>query len=188
MASIGPHAAETTVAFDGLIGRRREVGELEAFLDEARRRARLVAIEGDAGIGKTRLWRHGLELARQQGAPSRWPNSRRISMPAARRSRAGRQTIYAGTVLEDAGLEWLLEIAVGAAGIERSTRSASGVEIVRRTNGQDRFQFILNYSASEFRAAIDAPGVDLLTGRQCDGSIAVPAGDVAIVRSSLAGS
>jgi DNA-binding CsgD family transcriptional regulator len=67
MASIGPHAAETTMAFDGLIGRRREVGELEAFLDEARRRARLVSIEGDAGIGKTRLWRHGLELAHQHG-------------------------------------------------------------------------------------------------------------------------
>jgi DNA-binding CsgD family transcriptional regulator len=67
MASIGPHAAETTVAFDGLIGRRREVGVLEAFLDEAGGRARLVAIEGDAGIGKTRLWRHGLELARQHG-------------------------------------------------------------------------------------------------------------------------
>jgi beta-galactosidase len=87
-----------------------------------------------------------------------------------------------------AALEWLLEIAVGAAGIGRSTRSASGVEIVRRSNGQDRFQFVMNYSVSEFRAAIDAPGVDLLTGRQCDGSIAVPAGGVAIVRSSLAGS
>jgi beta-galactosidase len=71
--------------------------------------------------------------------------------------------------------------------LERSTRTAPGVEIVRRTNGRDRFQFVLNYSASEFRAVIDAPGVDLLTGRRCEGSIVVPAGGIAILRSPLDG-
>jgi hypothetical protein len=34
---------------------------------------------------------------------------------------------------------------------------------------------------------VDAPGIYLLTGRHYDGSIAVPPGRVAIVRSSLAG-
>jgi beta-galactosidase len=104
----------------------------------------------------------------------------------ARRLVGDGQAIYVGTVLEDAGLEWLLEIAAAAAGFERNTRPLLGVEIVHRRTEHDRFQFILNYGASEVRAAIDAPGVDLLTGRECEGSVAVPAGGVAIVRSSLA--
>jgi beta-galactosidase len=103
----------------------------------------------------------------------------------ARRSVGQGEAIYVGTVLEEAGLEWLLEIAAAAAGLERRTRPLREVEILHRRNEHGRFQFILNHGASEFRADIDAPGVDLLTGRQCEGSVAVRAGGVAIVRSSL---
>ena len=90
------------------------------------------------------------------------------------------------TVLEDAGVEWLLEIAGSAAGLERNTAVPSGVEVVRRTNDRDRFTFVLNHSPADVRAVIDAPGTELLTGRPCDATIVVPAGGVSIVRSAAA--
>lgn len=49
---------------DDLIGRELEVGALEAFLAAAARRSTTLVIEGEPGIGKTRLWRDGVEAAR----------------------------------------------------------------------------------------------------------------------------
>ena len=105
--------------------------------------------------------------------------------PAIARRQVGSGHVwYVATMLEDSGVDWLHENAESAAGLERGTLS-SGLEIVCRTNGNDRFLFLLNHSSHEVRADIDAPGMELLTGRPCGSSIVVPAGDVAIVRSAL---
>jgi DNA-binding NarL/FixJ family response regulator len=48
-----------------LIGRTAELAALERFLDETGKRG--LFLEGTAGIGKTRLWQEGMELARERG-------------------------------------------------------------------------------------------------------------------------
>jgi MoxR-like ATPase len=48
-----------------LIGREEELEQLESFLDAPEERALL--LEGPAGIGKTSLWRAGLDAAASRG-------------------------------------------------------------------------------------------------------------------------
>jgi DNA-binding CsgD family transcriptional regulator len=52
---------------DDVIGRQHEVARVEAFLDLASRQTTALVIEGQAGIGKTRLWRQGVERAEARG-------------------------------------------------------------------------------------------------------------------------
>ena len=52
---------------DDFIGRQHEIAEVEGFLDRASQRSTALLIEGEAGIGKTRLWRRSLELAEGRG-------------------------------------------------------------------------------------------------------------------------
>lgn len=49
----------------GIVGREDELAQIEAFLTEEGQRALL--LEGEAGIGKTTLWRWGLESAEARG-------------------------------------------------------------------------------------------------------------------------
>ena len=61
-----------------LIGRAAELSSLHAALDDARAgRGRVVLIEGDAGLGKTRLVDHFTSTASGvqvlAGVVSRWP-------------------------------------------------------------------------------------------------------------------
>jgi DNA-binding CsgD family transcriptional regulator len=48
-----------------LVGRERELAEIEAFLERAGPAA--LALEGEPGIGKTTLWRAGVDSARERG-------------------------------------------------------------------------------------------------------------------------
>src|SRR5690242_15822203 len=50
-----------------VVGRDRELAEIVSFLDLADGAPRVVLIEGEAGIGKTTLWRTGLDVAREAG-------------------------------------------------------------------------------------------------------------------------
>jgi DNA-binding CsgD family transcriptional regulator len=50
-----------------VVGRDRELAEIISFLDLADADPRVLLLEGDAGIGKTTLWRAGVEAARKQG-------------------------------------------------------------------------------------------------------------------------
>ena len=52
----------------GLVGRHREVAALDEFLDAAREGPCALLLRGPAGIGKTALWRRGVEEARARGA------------------------------------------------------------------------------------------------------------------------
>lgn len=55
-------------AFSGSpIGRRTEIREIEALFDRASVGLAGLILVGSPGIGKTRLWRHGLMLAEQRG-------------------------------------------------------------------------------------------------------------------------
>jgi DNA-binding NarL/FixJ family response regulator len=50
-----------------LIGREEELDRLRAFVDGAREGTAKLLLEGEAGIGKTTLWRAGVEHARELG-------------------------------------------------------------------------------------------------------------------------
>ena len=52
---------------DGLVGRVAELAEIERLLDLAAGSAGALVLEGDPGIGKTTLWRAGVERARALG-------------------------------------------------------------------------------------------------------------------------
>jgi AAA ATPase domain len=71
-----------------IIGREKELGSIQGFLDRVREASGALVLSGEAGIGKTILWEAGLEEAGQRGvcvlihrgaeaeAPSLSPGSR----------------------------------------------------------------------------------------------------------------
>lgn len=61
-------AAPPAPAVPALIGRRHELGQLLAALDEARTSARMVVVEGEPGIGKTRLAEEVADEGERRGA------------------------------------------------------------------------------------------------------------------------
>jgi DNA-binding CsgD family transcriptional regulator len=57
----------TTATPVELVGRDEEFAQIEALLDRGAERSVALALEGEAGIGKTTLWQAGVDLARQRG-------------------------------------------------------------------------------------------------------------------------
>jgi beta-galactosidase len=92
------------------------------------------------------------------------------------------RAFYVGTALDEAGLGWILERACRSAGVQ-GVELPRGVEAVSRSDGERRWSILLNYSGDAAEVALDAPGVDLLTGRAVTGSISLGPTDVAIVRA-----
>src|SRR3954465_15613810 len=62
-----PGAMPQLTGVGGLVGRDRELAELEAFLDAAVTAPRALLLEGEPGIGKTTLWQAGVDSARRRG-------------------------------------------------------------------------------------------------------------------------
>src|SRR5580765_1614905 len=52
---------------DTVVGRDRELEQIDAFLDVANDAPRVLLVEGEAGIGKTTLWRAGVDAASERG-------------------------------------------------------------------------------------------------------------------------
>jgi DNA-binding CsgD family transcriptional regulator len=50
-----------------VVGRDRELAEIASFLDLAGEAPRVLVLEGEAGIGKSTLWRSGIGIARERG-------------------------------------------------------------------------------------------------------------------------
>jgi DNA-binding NarL/FixJ family response regulator len=92
-----------------IIGRRKELLTLAAFLTDAPEGGQVLLLEGDAGIGKTALWQEGVRAARKRG----------IQVLQARPSGSEAQMSFAalgdlvGPVLEP-GLSQLVPVQRGA--------------------------------------------------------------------------
>src|SRR5437764_15201618 len=58
-----------------IVGREEELASVRAFVDEGEEGFAALALEGEAGIGKSTLWAAGLEHARERGARvlASWP-------------------------------------------------------------------------------------------------------------------
>ena len=50
-----------------VVGRDRELAEIASFLEIREGASRILLLEGEAGIGKSTLWRSGVDLARERG-------------------------------------------------------------------------------------------------------------------------
>src|SRR5215211_4089608 len=59
--------APESVLVAPVVGRDQEVAALATYLDARTRLPAVLLLEGEAGIGKTTLWRQGIELARARG-------------------------------------------------------------------------------------------------------------------------
>ncbi|MBG6055441.1 beta-galactosidase [Salinibacterium sp. CAN_S4] len=92
------------------------------------------------------------------------------------------RAIYVATALDDDSYETLVASALAEAGVTGHTLGAD-VEVVTRSNGTDRFVFVINHSASDVSLA--GTGTELTTGESIDGIVAVPAGAVRVLRESI---
>ncbi|MEW6404443.1 MAG: beta-galactosidase trimerization domain-containing protein, partial [Chloroflexota bacterium] len=90
---------------------------------------------------------------------------------------------YVGTLLDSSGMEWLLELACRAAGVD-SANLPPGIEMLHRTDGTSTWQFLLNYSDKAATVPLEQSGVDLLTGERIDHSIELKPRGVAIISTS----
>jgi DNA-binding CsgD family transcriptional regulator len=52
---------------DAIVGREAELGSVSRFLEDAESEVRVLLLEGEPGIGKTTLWRAGVDVARDAG-------------------------------------------------------------------------------------------------------------------------
>ena len=89
---------------------------------------------------------------------------------------------YIATRLSADGTDELLAWIATDAGVEAGYEPQDDVEIVRRSNGDRSWLFVINHSDDDAELAID--GVELISGASVEGTLVVPAGKVAVVRQA----
>ncbi|GAA4981179.1 beta-galactosidase [Kineococcus glutinatus] len=88
---------------------------------------------------------------------------------------------YLATALEDEGLQALLDRLLAAGGVRPVVAGAPrGVDLVRRRSAEGSWLFVLNHGGTA--ATVPASGLDLLTGREADGSLEVAPRGCAVLR------
>jgi beta-galactosidase len=101
--------------------------------------------------------------------------------PALTRHRHGAGTAwYLATRPDPAGLAGILDRAAAAAGLPAPAPAPPGVEIVRRTDGNTSWLFLINHRSDP--VTVPGRGQDLLTGRVHDRAVALPPAGVAVLR------
>jgi beta-galactosidase len=145
---------------------------------------------GSGGLGLTgalgSLWS---ELLRTDGATvlARYAEGALAGLPAVTRHRFGAGTAwYVSTLPANEPLEQLLRAAATAAGLDRAGAAAPpGAAVSRRTDGNGR-SWLFAFNHGDAMVTLPAAGVDLLSGREVTGTLALAAGDVAVVRELAA--
>ena len=104
--------------------------------------------------------------------------------PAITRNRFGSgSAYYLGTVLDQRGMDWLLDEVCGVAGIQPAAHHfPAGVELVRRSDGNSSWLFALNYADEEVEIPLDRPGFDLLSGAKLDTSLHLGPRAIAVIQ------
>ena len=104
--------------------------------------------------------------------------------PAATRYVYGKGTsYYLGTSLEPTGLSWLVDSVLKESEIEPLEKSPAGVEITRRSDGNQTWTFILNYSDDTVRVELQSGGLDLITGAMTTRTVQLGPKAVAIIQT-----
>lgn len=139
----------------------------------------------ESGAGAT-LWAERLEATGAE-VVDRFADGPAAGRPAVTRRAGGGaagDAWYLATLLDPAALEDLVRRVVTAAGVEREPGAGAEVEIIRRTDGETVWRFIVNHSAEAID--VDAHGTELVTGSTVEGLLAVPAGAVRVIREERA--
>jgi beta-galactosidase len=89
---------------------------------------------------------------------------------------------YVATRLSDEGTDELLGWIANDAGLAAPFELQDDVEVVRRSNGEASWLFVINHSSAE--ATLATTGVELISGDPARGTLVVPAGKVAVVRQT----
>jgi beta-galactosidase len=89
---------------------------------------------------------------------------------------------YSGTRLSAAGMEWLLDRVLGAAGIATRLGVPATVELIERAAGAQRFLFALNHSAAPATLPLAGTFTDALSGQDVAGEVALGPYGVAVLR------
>jgi beta-galactosidase len=128
------------------------------------------------------LW---TELLRTDGAAvlARYAEGALAGLPAVTRHRFGAGTAwYVSTLLANEPLERLLRAAATAAGLDGAgAADPPGTAVSRRTDGNGT-SWLFAFNHGDAAVTLPADGVDLLSGREVTGMLALAAGDVAVVR------
>ncbi|MFC4021974.1 beta-galactosidase [Micromonospora sp. GCM10011542] len=91
---------------------------------------------------------------------------------------------YVGTRLDEQGTDRLVARLVDEAGVRPAAQVPTGVEVVRRRDGERSWLFAINHTDAEVRLPVT--GTELLTGARCAGELKLPAGEVVVVREDRA--
>jgi beta-galactosidase len=89
-------------------------------------------------------------------------------------------SFYVATRLDDSGTAALVARVLDRAHVSPEAQAAPGVEIVRRHGVTHSWLFVLNHT--EHSVEVAAVGRELIRDANCIGTVAVPAGGVAVVR------
>ncbi|KQQ82256.1 beta-galactosidase [Arthrobacter sp. Leaf137] len=138
------------------------------------------AVQLSAGRGTGTIWSEEIHpttadvVARYQDGPA-------APGPAITRNAFGRGTAwYVSTDLDDGGLAAILTEALAHAGLSAGDGHPSGLEVSVRSNGVDRFTFLINHTEADASFAVS--GLDMVSGERVDGVASIPAGTVRVIR------
>ncbi|ADB30925.1 Beta-galactosidase [Kribbella flavida DSM 17836] len=133
-----------------------------------------------ASGARGRIWSEDVQLAGAE-VIDRYAGGVLDGSPAVTRNVYGEGVAwYVSTQLEDDAYRAVLEQAMRGAGIELPELPA-GVELVRRRADGTTWSFLINHGDEE--AVVPVDGVDLVSGAEVRGSVTLPAGGQAVVRS-----
>ena len=109
-----------------------------------------------------------------------------VDTPAITRHRFGQGvSFYVGTLLDKAGLSWLLDRVTAEAKVRVARAAPIGVELVQRSDDTRTWLFALNYSAQPVEVALDRSGRELISDKVVDKSIVLGPADIAIIQSTF---
>nr|MDT0660401.1 beta-galactosidase [Micromonospora sp. DSM 115978] len=134
--------------------------------------------------GTARLWTERLRTTTAQPL-IRYADGPLPGVPAVTRNAYGAGTAwYIATDLPPDDLRDVYRTAVRAAGIEPAGPENDGsVEVVRRTDGERSYLFVINHGHRELRHP--ATGHDLITGEPVRGVLRVAGGEVRVVKEDV---
>ncbi len=140
-----------------------------------------VSLVGDDGrTGRGDLWIEDLHLAGADPVLA-YADGPRTGTPAVTRHTAGSGVAwYVATRTDRETTDLLLREVCDDAGVTPAAVAPTGVEVVRRRDGDDTFLFVLNHT--DETASVVADGTDLVTGDVVTGSVDLVPGGVAVVR------
>ena len=88
---------------------------------------------------------------------------------------------YLGTELAATGLSWLMDQLCAQAGLQTTEKLPLGLEITRRTAGDQTWLFALNYTDQPAELELPGPGLELLSGKKVAKKMELAPKDVAII-------